>query len=214
MKTPRTSLVPRDQAASQFSAILSRLCDSSGALGASLVDAEGETVDYAGRLNPYDVRVAAAEWRLVLALLEDTRVSAWVSTHEIVVRARGRSFALWLLGEGYAIVLVLPAYAFHVSRRALAEAAIDLAREAGLSGREASERTRWTRVDVITEDRDPRRPKAVWQAGAWCELTIIGRYDSAELDPREVGFMTRFTTGAEVLLVREPLGKWFAGLPA
>ena len=78
----------RDQAASAISAILMRLCDSSGALAAALVDGGGETVDYAGRLSPFDTRIAAAEWRLVLGQLQAARVAAFQSTHELLVRAK------------------------------------------------------------------------------------------------------------------------------
>ena len=59
--------IDRDQEASPFSAILWRLCEGCSAHAAALVDKEGETVDYAGRISPYEIRVAAAELRLVLA---------------------------------------------------------------------------------------------------------------------------------------------------
>ncbi len=57
----------RDQAASNFAATLGRLCDAVPAVSAALVDGEGETVDYSGSLSPYEIRVAAAEWQLVVA---------------------------------------------------------------------------------------------------------------------------------------------------
>jgi hypothetical protein len=57
------TLAVRDQAVSEFSGTLMRLCDATAAFGAALVDAEGETVDYAGSLSPFEIRVAAAEWR-------------------------------------------------------------------------------------------------------------------------------------------------------
>ncbi len=64
----RKTLVARDQAVSAFSGALMRLCDAIAAHGAALVDAEGETVDYAGSLSPFEIRVAAAEWRLQRSL--------------------------------------------------------------------------------------------------------------------------------------------------
>ena len=45
MKGRRRSIGDRDQRASVFSAALMRLCESASALGAAVVDAEGETVD-------------------------------------------------------------------------------------------------------------------------------------------------------------------------
>ena len=91
MKPLRPDPIARDQTASAFSAILQRLCEACGAQAAALVDAGGETVDYAGRVPPFDARVAAAEWRLVLSLIESANVAAWASTREIVVRAGRRS---------------------------------------------------------------------------------------------------------------------------
>ena len=50
-----------------FTACLETLVETSaGCLGAVLVDGEGETVDYAGRLAPYDVKLAAAHFQIVL----------------------------------------------------------------------------------------------------------------------------------------------------
>ena len=211
MKPPRPEPIARDQTASAFSAILERLCKACGAHAAALVDAGGETVDYAGRVAPFDARVAAAEWQLVLAVLESTK--AWASTRELVVRAARRSFAAWPLAEGYAIVLILPRHSLRVSRRALAVAAAELELEAGLDSRRTKERVRWLEVEVQTDETDPRRPRAVWQDGAWCPVTVLGRFKSADLGRSEVGYLTRFDSGAEGLLIREPLGKWFSGDP-
>ncbi|MGC4090501.1 MAG: hypothetical protein QM756_22050 [Polyangiaceae bacterium] len=172
MKVVRRAIVPRDQAASPFSGILLRLCDATGAHAAALVDAEGETVDYAGRVEPFDIRVAAAEWRLALSVLTSA-APAWSETSELVVRCSVQSFAVWALSDGYALVMVLPRRAFRVSKRALAEAMTDLAREAGLSSPADTARVRWARVEVQTEDGG-RRPRAVWQDGAWRPLTISG----------------------------------------
>jgi hypothetical protein len=205
---------PAPQAASAFSAILWRLCDASGALGAALVDSEGETVDYAGKLGSFDVRVAAAEWRVVLAQVEQSSVSGWNPTDEVVVRAQKQSFLVSSLSEGYAIVLILPRRAFRVSRRALHEAIGELSREAGLARpARTNERWRWLSVEVQTEASDPRRPRAVWQDGTWLPVTILGRFKSADLDRREVGYMTRLDSGDERLLVREPMGRWFSATP-
>ena len=45
-------------------------------------------------------------------------------------------------------------------------------------------------------------------------LTILGRYTARISARGEVGYMTQFASGAERLLVREPLGRWFAGEPS
>lgn len=210
MKIVRRALVPRDQSASPFSAILLRLCEASGAHAAALVDGEGETVDYAGAMEPFDIRVAAAEWRLVLALITSS-TPTWADTHELIVRCRAHTFAVWALSEGYALVLVLPRRAFRVSKRALTEAMTDLQREAGFSSPADKARVRWMRVDVQTEAQDKRRPRAVWYRGAWQALTLLGRLQSSDLEPGEVGFLTQLPSGGELVVVREPPGTWFAG---
>lgn len=207
---------PRDQGLSVFSPILLRLCRASDALGAALVDGEGETVDYAGRIDPYDLRVAAAEFRLVLSVLQaasTNRSGSRPSVRELMVRARGRSFALWALSEGYALVVVLPRHAFRFSQRALAQAAEELRGEAGLCPAEKPERPRWSSVEVRTEPGDTKRPQALQDQGAWQPVVIMGRLEADPHAAQETGYLARTASGRELLLVREPLGKWFAGEP-
>jgi hypothetical protein len=200
----------RDQAASAISAILMRLCESSGALAVALVDGEGETVDYAGKLSPFDTRVAAAEWRLVLKLLQTSRIAAFHDTQEMLVRARDRSYGAFALSEGYALVLVLPRFMFSLSRRALVEASHELEAETSLSA-PFPKSEHWVRVEVRTTPSG--RPDTVWYEGGWLRITIVGRLQSHDLSRGETGYFTRLSSGADLLLVRERLGRWFAGRP-
>jgi hypothetical protein len=211
MKFPR-AIAPRDQAASPFSAILMRLCDATGALAAALVDSEGETVDYAGKLDPYDIKVSAAEWSLVLRVATEASASCWRGTSQIVVRAQARSFAVVRLTEGYAIVLQLMPRCFRVSQRALAEARREIADEARLDPSVATAEgpEPWVRIDVQTRPGSPA-PLALWWAGQWHPLEILGRYARAQLGRRELGYRARLLPrGVEVTLVREPFGLWYA----
>ncbi len=179
----------RDQSDSPFSAILNRLCDDGGALAAALVDAEGETVDYGGRLTPYEVKVAAAEWRIVLSIVHAARVPGFRRVGGLTVRAAGRSFHIEAMPDGYAIALCLPRRCFNVSRRALSQAVRDLAREAGLELPEHRSQVSWARVEVRTPSasRLHRRPDAIWLQGAWSPLTILGRYQARDLSRQELG---------------------------
>lgn len=205
MSARRRASVARDQDATPFGAVLLRMCDGAGALGAALVDQEGETVDYAGALDPYEIRVAAAEWRLVLRALSGSLVPGWAETREIVVRARRQSFAVIALPEGYAIVLRLAKRCFSLSPRAVAEAAREIAAEAGLE-LPAQKHEHWTRVEVRPAAQDARRPEAVWVGGAWCRIEVLGRYQLRG----ETGYRARLANGAEINLVREKLGRWYA----
>jgi hypothetical protein len=204
---------PRDQGVSAISAILMRLCEAGGLLGAALVDAEGETVDYSGRFAPYDIRVAAAEWRIVGSLILRSRVPGWARLEELVVRSSEQSFALRVLSDGYALVMVLPRRAFGVSERAVAEATEELRREVGLSPVGETRSLRWRHVEVHASGLGGQRPEQMWRDGAWRRITILGRVPDG-LGRGEVGYLVRLENGAELLLVREPLGKWFTGEPA
>jgi len=203
----------RDQSDSPFSAILGRLCDDSGALAAALVDSEGETVDYAGLLSPYEIKVAAAEWRIVLEVVRDTKIPGFQHVRGLMVRAGKRSFLIEALPDGYAIALCLPQHQFNVSRRALAQAVRELGAEAGLSIPAPRSQVTWARVKVRIPPGPASgrraRPDAIWLGGVWSPITILGRYQARDLSRSELGFLARLMSGAEVFLVREPLGVWF-----
>jgi hypothetical protein len=201
--------IDRDQDASPFSAILWRLCEGCSAHAAALVDKEGETVDYAGRISPYEIRVAAAELRLVLAFTRTAEIPNFRDVSEIRIRTGLRSYAIFGLGDGYAIVLELVRHSSSVSRRALAQAMRELEHEAGIASVLPPGGTRWSRVRVKSSADAARRPEALWLEGVWQPLTVLGRYRSADLARRERGYLARLPNGAEFSLVREPLGFWF-----
>ena len=215
MKRRRRGAV-RDQSDSAFSAILGRLCDDSGALAAALVDGEGETVDYAGLLSPYEIKVAAAEWRIVLRVVRESRLPGFHTVSVLTVRAKGRSFVIQAMPDGYAIAACLPQRAFNLSRRALGQAVRELAHEAGITLPEARAQVHWARVTVRTPSgsRLYRRPDAIWLRDAWSPITILGRYQARDLSHSELGYLARLASGAEAFLVREPLGVWFIDNPA
>jgi hypothetical protein len=209
MSRRRDSLAPRDQATTAFSGILLRLCDTTASLAAALVDADGETVDYAGFLAPYDTRVVAAELQIIIKLARRTHIHG--DLQQITARAERRSFSLVALSHGYVLVLVLPRCGFRISRRAVAEAAREIEAEAGLARVVGTRKfEHWSYVEVRTARGNPRRPEAIWVDGVWQNLIILGRFHSSDLDRREVGYRARLLSGAEFALVREPLGRWFA----
>lgn len=211
MSRRRRSLAPRDQGPSSFSGILMELCDGTGALGAVLVDREGETVDYAGYLDPFALKVAAAEWRIVLAVARDVPHPHYRDTDGILVRGKKKSFAVVGLPDGYALVLELPRRSFGLSARAVAEAARAVELEASLGARRTTPAPeRWLRVEVRTASTDRRRPEAVWLEGAWHPLVILGRHRGSITARREIAFRARLPNGLEFTLVREPSGHWFA----
>lgn len=208
----RSASSQRDQAASAFTEILTRLIDNTGAVSAALVDCEGETVDYAGGPEPFAIKVTAAELRLVLQHIAAAQPPGAASISEMTIRAQDRSYATFLLSDGYLLVLELARRRFGVSFRAVDEAVSELREEAGLDYVNPTSRTeRWMRVEVRTATRDGRRPEAVWVEGAWSSVEILGHY---QVDEREVGYRARLATGEEMTLVRERLGRWWADVLA
>ncbi|MRG97780.1 hypothetical protein [Polyangium spumosum] len=197
---------PRDQEASTFTRILERLVTClPSAKGAALVDAEGETVDYFGYLDPFDLKVAAAHWQIVLGELKEA--PNFASPQQITVRARGRGYIVRQLPEGYALVVLLhPRAAFAASERMLEESEAELCAEAAWPRPQGS--TKWFRVEVETIPPDHSRPRRLRAAGGWQPIEVMGAM--VGLRGREKGFRVRLPSGAELLLVRECRGRWFA----
>jgi hypothetical protein len=204
---PRPAPPPRDQEASTFTVILERLVRSlPSAKGAAMVDAEGETVDYFGFLEPFDLKVAAAHWQIVLGELEEGAPN-FASPKQITVRARGRGYVVRQLPEGYALVVVFhPHAAFSASERTLEEIETHLYAEVGWSLPQGA--TKWFRVDVETIPPDHSRPRRLKAAGGWQPVEVMGAM--VGLRGRERGFRVRLPSGLELLLVRECRGRWFA----
>jgi hypothetical protein len=206
-RAPATDPPPRDQAPSTFTRILERLVDATpAAVAAALVDFEGETVDYAGRMDTFELKIAAAHWQIALSEIEPAAPNVGALS-KLVVRARGRGYYVRRLPESYAVVIVMhPRAAFAVSERAMDEAVRRLSAEAGWP---APRGARWFGVEVETVRRGgARRPTRLKLGGEWLPLEVMGSL--VGLAPREKGFRVRLPNGAEMMLVRERLGGWFA----
>lgn len=202
---PEVSAVSRDQAPSTFTFILNRLVASTpGALAAALVDFAGETVDYAGTFDPFEIKVSAAHWQIVLSQIDQTKLGV---VRQITVRARGRSYLVRSIHERYSVVLVLHRHAaFAFSERALQEADAQLCAEAGFPI--PADVTQWFGVDVETEPHDRARPARLRGSQGWKSVEVMGCM--VGLKPGERGFRVRLPNGAEMMLVRERPNRWFA----
>lgn len=204
-RRPREAELVRDTDTTAFTSLLAELIARiPGARAAALVDADGESVDYAGDLDPFDVKVAAAHFRIVLGELD--QVPLLRSAHTLVVRGRARSFIVQSLPDRYAVVIVLRrgagfasgARAFTVFERALQA-------EAGIGQRRPAPSC----TPVIVERGARGRPEAVLGAdGLSHRLEVLGSVMG--LRPRERGYRVRLATGFETTLVREPGGSWYA----
>lgn len=193
----------RDQDATIFSQILRRLLrNAPSARGAVLVDFEGETVDYAGEIDPFELRVAAAHWQIVLAQLQPPGI---FGARQIVVRTNKRGYIVRRIHGTYALVLVLHRRAaFAVSQRALCEADALLCAEAGWPLPNVAY---WFGLEVESDPRDRTRPVRMRVGGNWYDLDVIGCV--VGLSPRERGYRVRLSCGVEVTVIRESGGRWF-----
>jgi predicted regulator of Ras-like GTPase activity (Roadblock/LC7/MglB family) len=203
MRAGRSSSPPRDMDASPFSAILaSFLTRVPGAIAAALVDAEGETVDYSGKYDLFELKVMAAHFRILLGTA-GTLVGESAPPSELVVRGDRKTVLVLLAPEGYAVVVVLRRRA-GFTRRELASQTLmrELSREAGWSLAASSP---WETVDVRADRRG--RPVAL-QVGIDGSVGLevlgkLGRY----------GYRVRSAEGHEFTLVREPKNHWYADTP-
>lgn len=229
----RRSVLRRDQVESPFSPILKNVLRVTPlSLGAALVDYEGETVDYAGYIDPFELKVAAAHLQLLVTEIDV--LPFFAPMLELRIRSKRRSLFVRVIDPNYSFIMVLHrASAFALSRRAIDETCHLLATEAGL---DVIPTCHWFEVDVETPRHDvraqARRPLRVrgarrvlppepsltstgpWREGfaitdgTWRDAVVIG--GMVGLSIRERGFRVALDTGLELNLVRERNGLWFA----
>lgn len=192
----------RDTDPTAFARILSDLLTRlPGAFATALVDLGGETVDYAGVGDPFDVKVAAAHVRILLNDLEE--LGALGVPRWIIIRGARRSFVGRRLPEGYALVVLLRRRAgFTASERAFSACEHALAREAGWSAAGAG--PAWFPISVKVDARG--RPRLVGAPPLEVEVfgTMMG------LPRGERGFRVRTSKGTELTVVREAGHAWYA----
>jgi hypothetical protein len=197
----------RSQDQSPFGKILGRLLDlAPGVSSAVLVDSEGEAVDYAGVLPEFDAKVTAAYFRIVLNEALSCLSSTRGALQHVVVRARKRSFLVRSLPDGYALVVILKRNAFGISFRAIDISERELCKEAGWP-MPLSRGTSWYPVEIETAPPDRRRPSRMRTDTAWEGIEVLGSIVGLG---RERGYRCRLRSGAELTLVREPAGTWYA----
>jgi hypothetical protein len=192
----------RDQDASPFHFILEEFLDLVPfARGAAVFDFEGETVDYAGEVDPYELKVAAATFQIMLN--EARLLSFGEGLRSVNANLRKSSYLIHVLDDGYSLLVILRTLGTHcVSDRLLREVRARLLVEAGLDD---ANPVVWHRVDVRTSTRG--KPTAIRdpRVSEWVAIDILGSFTTAD----ERGFRIHTETGAEINLVAERTGLWF-----
>ncbi|MCA9622149.1 MAG: hypothetical protein KC731_24165 [Myxococcales bacterium] len=228
-----TATIREGQHRSPFTAILETFCESCrGAVGAALVDEEGEAVDIAAVPVPtpcgedvtlmpgYDLKLCGAYWQIVL---REARTAAHLGDpSQLWVFCEGLGFIVNALAEGYVLMLVCrPDALSAVSRRAIRQVEVELAVEAGWPIPEP-ERPYWRRCRVRLDARgQPDRfqyahglpGSADDRAQPWQPLRVEGPLTG--LEGFEKGFRVALRAPLESAprpldLVREPTGTWYA----
>lgn len=198
----------RDTDATSFTSILDDLLASvPGAYACVLVDAQGESVDYAGRGDPFDVRVAGAY--LQIAIEQVRRFALLGLPRWLVVRGTKVSAVVRALPEGYALaVLLRPRIGFSASERAFLACERALAKEAGWP---APREKQWHAIVVETDRRG--RPVRIGQIEKQIDkdlldVEVLGAI--VGLPTGERGYRVRTARGAEFTVVRETSRHWYA----
>jgi hypothetical protein len=202
----------RDMDATPFAQILIDLIlRLPGAYACALVDLGGETVDYAGVVNPFDVKIAAAHMRIILNDLEE--YGGLGKPRWVVLRGEKRSFVARRLPDGYALVVMLRRRAgFTASARAYATCERELSAEAGWGTYDGP---RWFPVEVEVDRRG--RPTTIAGTAARADASAQASGVTVEvfgsvmgLPQNERGFRVRTATGSELTVVREAGNTWYA----
>jgi hypothetical protein len=202
------------QDASPFAALLEDLLDAMPYVrGAAIVDFEGETVDLAGEVDTFEMKVAAATMQLTLADLRAQPVHGGVLELRLATTRQG--CVVRVLDDSYSLVLVArPLATFVLSERVLLEAEHRIRIEAGLPARAPLQ---WHRTEVDLDARHrPTRIRAAaslldTEPPAWLLVEVLGAVVDSPAAPR--AYRVRLESGAELTLEREGRALWFVDAP-
>jgi hypothetical protein len=147
-------------------------------LGVAFVDHEGECVDYCSAIDPFDTKVAGAQWQLVAAEVSARLGAIGHGRHRLLhVAGTTRDFVVAAVSAEYTLVVI--AEAGTVVRAvfdAVERAVLELRAEAGLGDAGPSD------PELLRVQTRPARgwayaPAAFMRAGRWIPITaVLGRW--------------------------------------
>jgi hypothetical protein len=110
------------------------------------------------------------------------------------------------MADDHALIVLLKRNVFGISPRAVAIAERELSAEAGWPP-PLQEGPIWHPVEVETARPVRHRPVRVRAGSKWQRVDVLGKVVGLN---REKGYRCRLRSGAELTLVREPAGTWYA----
>jgi hypothetical protein len=133
MSEDREGPLPRDQVPTEFAAVLRRLVRSiPGAVGAAFCDFEGESVDFYGDVDPFDLKIAGAQFAPIHEEIV-RRLRPAFGLPVIHLRGESASYLYVPVADEYYVIAVLSAFASWWEALEDVEAArLHLKKEAGL----------------------------------------------------------------------------------
>jgi len=203
------SVVPRrEQDTTGFTRILQNVVHAMpGVMGTALVDGLGECVDYAGLMDAFEIRLVAAHAQIEFRNARAKLSKLMGTVRGLTIYASKRTmYAMQIVDEYHLVLVFAGGNPSNLSPRALAQAEYDIRVEAGWEPTPDIERWIHLQVDARMDAR--WRPSRVQFADAWHDVEVIGTV--VGLLAGERGFRVRTPTGAEMTLVRERHGHWYA----
>jgi predicted regulator of Ras-like GTPase activity (Roadblock/LC7/MglB family) len=201
-RPPQPPQVARDLDATGFSKHLDELVKQlPEALCAVFVDGEGETVDLASRVSPFDARIAGAEMSIVLDSVRRARAKLGEGALvELRIEGNTRSILVRHVAEGYDIVVLVESASITGRvAEATAEASFGLMKETGLRPpprtpilRAVEHRPSRIGIMVPTSFEENGRRRRV--------ETILGHRDDGD---GLVRFLVRLDDGEELVVVHD-----------
>ena len=220
---PAPATAREGQLRSEFTIILETLCDSCvGAIGAGLVDEEGECVDLAFTpsrdIPAYSIKLCGAHWQIVMREIAASAklVRTLGLVHQLWVETEQFGYVIENLHHGYVLVLICRPDALRtVSPRALRQAEVELYAEAGWQLSDPQQ-PYWRRSHVLLgPDSAPTALRYAQgfmaPSGRGWDEHLHALYKLEGLADFERGWAVQTDRGETIHMVREPSGYWYCG---
>lgn len=195
-------ILARDNDETAFTAHLEALLRSlPEALCATFLDAEGETIDLATRVDPFDARIYAAELALPLASMRSAGKQLDVGPiRELRLVGEARSAVVRSVIDGCDVLLIIDGEA------ALGRAAYECERAADRLAEEAGMPTRRP-LSVHPEGASGETPQAFLEDGRTRRVAaVLGAPDATLTE----ALLVRTAEGDECVIARDPTThRWF-----